>query len=305
MKLTYAVTEADDKKTVKHILKSRLELSERLVKKLKYAGLILLNSVPIHINAEVKTGDIIDANIEFDDANEDVIPEKMELDILFEDDSLIALNKPAGIVVHPTTYHFTGTVANGVMFYLLSKDIRTRIRPVSRLDRDTSGIIIFALNQYVQEKLIKQMHGSTYVKEYVGIVRGHLPDASGLIDLPIERKPGSIMLRHVAPTGAPSLTRYEVLERLDNADYVKFVLETGRTHQIRVHCQAIGHPLLGDTLYPQLEGPDIPTHHDTLITRQALHSWKTAFIHPTGGTVLRLAAPVPPDIRHVLEILKK
>ncbi len=263
MKLGYTVTEEDALKNVKFILKHRLSLSERLIKKLKYAGRITSNATPVYINASVLAGDILEVDLAFDDINEDILPERMDLDILYEDDSLIALNKPPDMVVHPTSYHFTGTMANGVMDYLLGKGIRTRIRPVSRLDRDTSGIIIFALNSYVQEKLIRQMHENTYHKEYVGIVHGNMKEASGVIDLPIERKPGSIMLRHVSASGAPSVTRYEVLEHLKDADYVRFILETGRTHQIRVHCQAIGHPLVGDTLYPALDGMDLTLKYPT------------------------------------------
>lgn len=315
MKLTYTVQGADNSKAVKFILKTRLGLSERLVKKLKYAGQILCNSQPVHINAPVNTGDLIEADIEFDEINTDLMPEKMELDILFEDDSIIALNKPPSMVVHPTGKHLTGTMANGVMDYFLSKGIRTRIRPVSRLDRDTSGIIIFALNQYVQEKLIRQMHGNTYYKEYAGIVHGNMKDETGVIDLPIERKPDSIMLRHVSQSGAPSVTRYEVLEHLKGADFVKFILETGRTHQIRVHCQALGHPLVGDSLYPLPDSYEIQLDQNSHlvngqmnllpIDRQALHSRKTVFVHPVKGNVLELTAPIPPDISRVLEILRK
>lgn len=334
LKLAYTVTDADNSKSVKYILKNKLSLSERLVKKLKYAGQILSNSSPVHINSPVYTGDVIEANIEFDDINEEIHPEKMDLDILFEDDCIIALNKPPYMVVHPTSYHLAGTIANGVMHYLLDKSIRTRIRPVSRLDRNTSGIIIFALNQYVQEMLIRQMHQNTYYKEYVGIVHGNFENESGVIDLPIERKPDSIMLRHISQSGAPSVTRYEVLEHLNNSDFVKFILETGRTHQIRVHCQATGHPLVGDTLYPHLGRKDlylnqkydaslthkIPKSMDSSeelsrlifeksefapIVRQALHSRKTVFVHPVYGNTLTLVAPIPPDICRALEILKK
>lgn len=304
MKLTYTVTNAEDSRSVKYILKNKLLLSERLVKKLKYAGRILCNSLPVHINESVFTGDVIEADIEFDDISEEINPEAMDLDVIYEDDSIIAINKPPYMVVHPTSYHLTGTMANGVMHYLLGKGIKTRIRPVSRLDRNTSGIIIFASNQYVQEKLIRQMHENTYYKEYVGIVYGNMKNDSGIIDLPIGRKPESIMLRHISQSGAPSVTRYHVLEHLNNSDYVRFILETGRTHQIRVHCQAIGHPLVGDTLYPHPETKD--GHVESVpIDRQALHSLKTVFIHPVNGNTLELSAPVPSDISHALEILKK
>ena len=191
---------------------------------------------------------MLEALIEFDEHNEDIIPEKMDLDTIYEDDCLIAINKPPDMVVHPSVRHFTGTVANGLMHHLLSNGKRTLIRPVSRLDRDTSGIIVFALNPHVQNDLVRQMRCNSYQKEYLGIVHGAFPGSSGTIDLPIERLP-SIMLRHVSADGAPSVTHYEVIERYAGCSLLKFRLVTGRTHQIRVHCQASGHPLVGDTLY--------------------------------------------------------
>ena len=302
MKLTMTVSADDCSKTVKQLLKGKLHLSERLVKKLKMTGKILLNSVPVHVNVKVSEGDILEALVEPEEQNEDITPEKMDLDIIYEDDCLIAVNKPPDTVVHPTFRHFTGTVANGLMYYLLQKDIRTLIRPVSRLDRDTSGIIVFALNPFIQDSLVKQMRSNLYIKEYIGIVHGRLENSSGKIDLPIERLPGSIMLRHTTPEGAPSVTHYEVIEQFDDTAFLKFRLETGRTHQIRVHCQATGHPLLGDTLYHL---PELENKHSGLITRQALHSIGTTFIHPLTGTPVILETNIPDDIKSALEILRK
>ncbi len=301
MILSLTVLPGDQGKTVKFILKSRLNLSERLVKKLKYSGQILLNSSPVHVNVPVHEGDLLEVHMEWDELNEAVVPEPMELDIIYEDESLIVINKPSDTVVHPTARHFTGTVANGLMYYLLQKGIKTLVRPVSRLDRDTSGIIVFALNPFVQESLIRQMHSNTYLKEYIGIVHGSFTSSSGTIDLPIERLPGSIMLRHISEDGAPSVTHFEVLEQYDEASLLKFVLETGRTHQIRVHCQAIGHPLIGDTLYPLHEFEGI---YDGLMSRQALHSVHTAFNHPVTGERLDFTANIPSDMDKALEILR-
>ena len=302
MRLKLPVPAEDDSRNVKFMLKNRLELSTRLIKKLKYSGKILLNSRAVHVDAIVHEGDLIEAIVEFEEQNPAIIPEPMDISILYEDEYLVAVDKPSNMVVHPVCGHFTGTVANGLAYHLLHKGIKTLIRPVSRLDRDTSGIILFALNPYVQENLVRQMRGNLFLKEYVGIVHGTFSESRGTINLPVERLPGSIMLRHTADTGAVSVTHYEVIERFENASFLKFRLETGRTHQIRVHCQAAGHPLIGDTLY------DLPCYegeHEGLISRQALHSIRASFIHPYTKTLLELEAPLPGDIEHALEILRK
>lgn len=308
LRLAFTAGPQEDGKTVKFILKIRLGLSERLVKRLKYAGQVLCNTVPVYVNAPVRDGDLIEAVIEFDESDCEVIPQEFPIEILYEDEALIAVNKQPNMVVHPTCSHPEGTVANAVMHHLLSQDVRTRIRPINRLDRDTSGILLFAKNQFVQEHLIRQMKNDTFVKEYLGIVRGRVEPTSGTIDLPIERKPDSIMLRHVSPTGSPSVTHYQVLQLFSHASLLMFRLETGRTHQIRVHCQAIGYPLLGDTLYPSLTSIPSCDHEDflsTLMPRQALHSYRCSFLHPLTEKPLVLTAPAPADMEQALEIMKK
>ncbi len=297
MILRYTVKPEDMGQTVKHILKNELGLSERLVKKLKYSGKILCNTVPVRVIELVKAGDIIEADIDFIEDAPEIIPEDIDLDIIYEDDCLIAINKKPHIVVHPTCSHRSGTIANAIMRHMLKKGEFKKIRPVSRLDRDTSGVIIFAKNEFVQESLIRQMGNNSFKKEYIGIVHGIINTAAGTIDLPIERKPGSIMLRHTSPTGDRSVTHYKVLKHLNNSTYLKFDLETGRTHQIRVHCQAIGHPLIGDTLYS-----DIKTG---LIGRQALHSYKVSFTHPFHNSKMDFLAQIPDDINSLIKILRQ
>lgn len=301
MKLSLTINSEDHAKTVKQLLKGKLHVSERLIKQLKFSDKILLNAVPVHVNAVVKEGDLLEALVESEEYNENIIPEPMDLEILYEDENLIAINKPPNMVVHPTFSHLTGTVANGLMHHLLDKGVKTLVRPVSRLDRDTSGIILFALNPFIQQGLIRQMNNKTFTKEYIGLVHGIFDRDSGMIDLPIERQEGSIMLRHVSPEGAPSVTHYEVLERFSNAAYLRFMLETGRTHQIRVHCQAAGHPLIGDTLYPL---PAFEGIYEGLMSRQALHSRRAIFTHPYTNKILDLYAPIPDDIINALEILR-
>ena len=301
MKLTYKAGTDDTGRTVKHILKNRMGLSERLTKKLKYQHMITLNSSPVHVNITVRSGDIIEALMDCDEEESGIIPENIPISIIYEDDSLIAVDKQPNIVVHPTCSHLSGTIANALAYHFQLKGIKHVIRPVSRLDRDTSGIIVFAKNPFVQEHLIRQINGKTFSKEYIGVVHGKLGQNEGTIDLPIDRKPGSIMERHISPAGLKSVTHYRVIEQYDKASFLSFRLETGRTHQIRVHCQAIGHPLIGDSLYPS----PVESYNDFPIQRQALHSFRTTFIHPVSGNPLELNSPIPSDINALLEIIRK
>lgn len=307
MNLLYIVKNEDSGKNVKHILKRNLELSERLIKKLKKNGKILCNSLPVYVNAIVKLEDIIEVNIDFDEECDNILPEEIELDIIYEDEALIVINKRPFIVVHPTFNHQSGTIANGIIHYFNSKGIVKKIRPVSRLDRDTSGIIIFAKNEYIQEALIRQMKDKSFTKEYCGVVYGLVEKPSGTINLPIDRKPESIMLRHVSESGSSAITHFEVIKYLNNATFLKFQLETGRTHQIRVHCQAINHPLIGETLYPYLSennSDDLISQNEGLINRQALHSFKVQFTHPLLKTPMELTAPIPDDIIKLINSLE-
>lgn len=300
MILEFTVNEENDGKTVKHILKRKLELSSRLIKKLKLESMILCNEVPVRVTHIVYPGDRIKAVIDFNEESSDIIPENLPFKILYEDEYLIAVDKGPDTVVHPTFSHQHGTLANALSYYLSGKNINRKIRPVNRLDRDTTGVIIFALNQFVQEAFIRQMKAGIFKKEYLGIVHGVLHKSAGTINLPIARKPESIMLRHISEDGYPSVTHYEVLECFEDFTLLKFHLETGRTHQIRVHCQAIGHPLAGDTLYPEINIKKVP-----LLERQALHSHKTSFIHPFTKENLEIVSPLPEDMAMLIEVLRK
>ena len=307
MNLDYTVSIEDSGKNVKYILKNRLELSERLIKKLKMNGKVFCNGIPVYVNAIVKPLDSVLVSIDFDEPCDHILSEDIKLDILFEDDSLIVINKNPFIVVHPTFNHPSGTIANGIIHYYKEKGLLRKIRPVSRLDRDTSGIIIFAKNEYVQEALIRQMHDNTFKKEYFGIVHGLVEKASGTINLPIDRKPDSIMLRHICESGSAAVTHFEVVRFLNQATFLKFILETGRTHQIRVHCQAIQHPLIGDTLYPYLSenfDSNLLNPLQTLINRQALHSYRVNFLHPLTKEPMELIAPMPQDMELLINSLE-
>jgi 23S rRNA pseudouridine1911/1915/1917 synthase len=329
--LKYTVDSEVSGKNVKHILKTKMKLSERLIKKLKYQGKILCNHKPVLINYVVSQDDTIEVDLDVEEGDESVTPQNIPIDIIYEDESLIAINKKPGFLVHPTSLQPDGTLANALSYYLQSKGAVKKVRPVIRLDKDTSGIIIFAKDSFSQNFLVKQMNQKSFIKEYIGVVHGIVTPEAGVIDMPIARMPGSIIKRQISPDGSPSVTHYNVIEYLNNATVLKFRLETGRTHQIRVHCQAIGHSLIGDTLYPPL--PDCETkdillssdandtcisgnnteisrnnsyfHMSEIIDRQALHSFRVEFVHPYSGKTLELIAPIPDDITRAVEILRK
>ena len=221
----------------------------------------------------------------------------MNLDIIFEDDSLIIINKPAGIPVHPSILHFDNSLSNGLAYYFQEKNIKKKIRPVNRLDKDTSGIVVFAKNEYIQECLIKQMKSKKFLKEYFAILEGFLETSSGTINASISRKEGSIIEREINSNGDISITHFELIKNFSakgkKLSLVKFKLETGRTHQIRVHSKYINHPILGDSLYG---------NNSNLISRQALHSYKISFIHPIINKNLEFKICLPKDINYILEI---
>ena len=267
MILRYDVLPNEEGEKISNILKSKLNISSRLLTKLKMNEKILVDDKPVFSSYLVHSGDSIEVKIDFEEEDA-IIPEKMNLDILYEDEYLLAVNKPSGMVVHPSPYHPNQTLANGVKFHLNNKK---KIRPINRLDKDTSGIVIFAKNEYVQETLIKQMNNKTFKKEYLAVVCGKLSLKKGTINKPIARKENSIIERCISNNGKQAITQFEVLKEYDTFSLIKCVLETGRTHQIRVHLASINHPLLGDDLYGS---------KSDLIDGQALACYKLSFYHP-------------------------
>ena len=251
---------------------------------------VFQNNISVDTRNSVNINDVITVNLDFEEQSENIISTKINLDIVFEDDCLLIINKPAGIAVHPSILHYTDSLSNGVKFYFESIGLKRKIRPVNRLDLNTSGLIIFAKNEYVQECLIQQMQSETLKKEYIALVSGHFDKPCGTINLPIARKQNSIIERCISSDGQEAITDYIVLEEYDNISVVKCSLKTGRTHQIRVHMAAIGHPLLGDTLYG---------FSSDLINRQALHSYKISFIHPVSHQKLDFVCDLPDDMKNI------
>lgn len=169
MRLKYVVKKEEHFDNIKEILKTKLEISDRLLLKLKKENLIFLNNTPCNIKSPVNSNDIVEISLDYDEDNTNIIPTKMNLKILFEDDYMLVLNKPAGYPIHPSILHYEDSISNGVRYYFDSIGLKKKIRPVNRLDKDTSGIVIFAKNEYIQECLVKQMKNNTFVKEYIAI----------------------------------------------------------------------------------------------------------------------------------------
>lgn len=237
--LKYTVNDDDAGKRVSTILRDKLNVSARLLIKLKNNNCILVNKKTVYTSYEVQTGDCVEALIDFKETDE-ILMQKMDLDILYEDEYILAVNKPAGMVVHPSSYHPDNTLANGVKYYLNNDK---KIRPINRLDRDTSGIVLFAKNEYVQEAFLSVKP----YKEYIAIINGNITPEAETIDAPIARKEGSIMERIVSEGGQRAITHYETVAKFDDYSMLKINIETGRTHQIRVHLAYKGNPILGDT----------------------------------------------------------
>lgn len=292
MKLTYTVKQNDTYKTLKEVLKAYFKISDRLLLKLKKNDKILLNSEITYMHHPVKGNDIIEVFLDLEEDNSNIVPTKMDLDIIYEDETYIVVNKPAGIPIHPSMEHYEDSLSNGVKYYFDKISLKKKIRPVNRLDRNTSGLVIFAKNEYIQERLIEQMKNNLFYKEYIAICEGKFKNTKGIINASIARKENSIIERCVSENGDIAITEYEVLNYNSEENYsvVKCILKTGRTHQIRVHMSYIGHPLLGDTLYG---------HESSKINRQALHSYKMSFVYPVDQKKVTYIATFPEDIQNI------
>lgn len=293
MTLKYIVTDTKYQ-NINQVLKQELHISARLQHKLITEKHVLLNGIVTDTRFSISKNDIITVNLDFKEESENIVATKMQLGIIYEDDAFLVLNKPAGIAVHPSILHYKDSLSNGVKFYFESIGLKRKIRPVNRLDLNTSGLIVFAKNEYIQECLIQQMNSHIFKKDYLAIVVGHFDEPQGTINLPIARKENSIIERCISENGQEAITDYKVLKEFKIGSncfsVVECSLKTGRTHQIRVHMSAIGHPLLGDTLY------GLPSY---LINRQALHSYKISYIHPITNKTLELTCELPNDMKNL------
>ena len=256
-------------------LKEELKMSTGLMNRLKWQDLILVNGKPEHTDFPVKTGDAI--TVILDEPEPEYPPEEGPLTILFEDDHLIAVEKPAGMLIHPSRSRFDGTLANFVVAYYQRTGQKCAFHPITRLDRDTFGIVLLAKHSHAHAL----MQAAEIKKTYHALVLGNWAQEEGIIDAPIARKPLPSLLRYVSTEGKSCLTEFKVLERFDG--YTKLALRpvTGRTHQLRVHCAHLGHPILGDPQYGNEDsGFGLPS--------QMLCAKRLEFTHPLTGENLIL-----------------
>ena len=235
-------------------------------------------------------------------------PEAITLAILHEDDDIVVISKPAGMVVHPAPGHFSGTLVNAILYHCPKLEgIGGKIRPgiVHRLDKDTSGILVVAKTASAQTNLSAQFKDRTLQKTYLALVSGRMKTASGVIDLPIGRHPVDRKKMSVqSKRNRDARTLWRVKELFDAASFLEIEIKTGRTHQIRVHCAAMQHPVIGDAVYGyRNSGVHLPAVLKT-VTRQMLHAWRISFTHPATGERLQLESPIPEDMQQVLDGLR-
>ena len=275
------------------ILRTDLSISSRLVRQLKKNKGVTVNNHKISLSANMRLGDVI--TIKLPEEENIFNPEEIPVNILYEDSSILVVNKDPFMVVHPTQGHPYGTLANGLAQYMLNQGDSYKIRFANRLDRDTSGAMVVCKSGLAQKIISDQMQDQSIVKQYVAIVEGIVEGNKGTINEPIDRAYEDSVHRIVRADGQPSVTHYEVLERFKEHTFVRITLETGRTHQIRVHMKHLGHTIVGDELYGS-------THE--FINRQALHSVYLEFKTVTGD-IKCVDAPLLADMNDLLERLRK
>lgn len=289
--VVYYIDERDDGSTVGNLLR-RKGFSHTLVRKLKREGEVRVNGVSVYMRDKVIVGDLVVVKFP-PDGQTTVEPENIPLQILHEDNDILAINKPAGQLVHPVRHEQNGTLANAVLYYWREKGISARFRPVYRLDRDTSGIVLVANGHLAAQQLVHQLETRVLRRRYLAVIQD-IPDSQGTINLPLALKKGCTAQWEVATEGKRAVTHFKLVRILRGAALLSLELETGRTHQIRVHMTHIGHPLIGDVRYGE---------KSALLDRQALHAVAIDYNHPRTGVPVKLRCPLPEDMRKLVQSL--
>ena len=289
MELEYLVD--TDNLSINSILKNKLNISSNLYYKLIKGHFIYLNNEKCDTRTLANKNDLITIDFGYAEDNSNIVPKDIPFKIIYEDEWILVVQKDAGIATIPSILHYEDTLENGIKFYFDKINLKKKVRPVNRLDLNTSGLVVFAKCEYIQQCLINQMKNNLFSKEYLAICEGTFNQKIGEIRFPIGRKPGSIIEREVSSNGKLAITDYEVIKEFNNLSLVKCILKTGRTHQIRIHMKEISHPLLGDSLYG---------NKSDLISRQSLHCYKITFIHPITKNKLELISNLPQDFLNII-----
>ena len=275
------------------LLKKHLGLSGTVVRRVKWLeDGILVDGVRVNTRFCPREGQVLSVRLSDPERRSGIVPAPGPLDIVYEDEDLLVLNKAPGVPVHPGPGHFDDTICNFLLNYYDLKGIEGDAHPVHRLDRGTSGLLVVAKHPHAQEVLKEQLHTPQFRRTYLAVCEGALQPPAGLIDAPLGPRDGSLVEQEVRSDGKAARTRYETLWTDGACSLLRLELDTGRTHQIRVHMAHLGHPLVGDFLYGR-EAPE-------LIPRPALHSWQVTFRHPITAQELTFTAPLPRDMEALL-----
>lgn len=293
-RLSYVVNPEDQVIYLRDVFKKKLPVSHALLTRLKAQGKIQVNGRPAFTNYRLQDGDRVTVDLDLEEENK-IIPQDIPLAIVYEDIDVMVINKPSGMAVHPIKERPEGTLANAVTFYWTARGESRLFRPINRLDKGTSGLVLVAKSQYAHQAMFKQQKQGLVKRRYQAIVKGCPRGDYGLVDLPIgHAEPGSTARRTVQADGKPAVTHYRVIQRFRDACLLELQLQTGRTHQIRVHMSYLGHPVWGDPVY----GSSSP-----LISHQALHAGWTSFLQPRTLAPLQFEVPLPADMQQLLDRL--
>ncbi|UOQ92849.1 RluA family pseudouridine synthase [Halobacillus shinanisalinarum] len=277
---TWFIPQKFEGRTVKDYLVDGVLFSRQLMKKVKAEGLILVNDGPAPIWTRLTSEDKLTVLFPLEKRADVLVPEPIPLEIIYEDDDVLIINKPSGLAVSPSANHPSQTLANGLVHYYDTQGYDYTVHIVTRLDRDTSGLLLVAKHQYSHGKLTKER---PIKRCYTALVKGCPAPRTGVICSPIRRRAGSIIERETSSTGKQALTEYRVEKCFHSSSLVHLDLRTGRTHQIRVHMSSIGHPLIGDTLYGESHKGE----------GHALHCHQLTFVHPSSGKELSFQSTPP------------
>lgn len=289
------------KRMDKYLAEQFPDCTRSYLQKLLKDGNVCINGKPVKVSAKTCTGACIELAIP-EPVEAEILPEKIALDILYEDGDVILINKPKGMVVHPAAGHTTGTLVNALMDHCRGNlsGINGVLRPgiVHRIDKDTTGVLVVCKNDKAHNELARQLKEHSITRRYRAIVCGNFKEDEGTVDAPLGRHPRERKKMAIVQTGGKrAVTHYRVLERFGSYTYIECQLETGRTHQIRVHMASLGHPLLGDEVYGRTKAP----FH---LEGQTLHAMTLGFVHPTTGEYLEFTAPLPEYFEKILKKLR-